>query len=147
MHLRIFLPITLLALLLTGCASTHHNQTVSADEITVLSAVYDYDAEKIEQGMLTDEESRLLDSYRALQDYLAEQYPGISYEVKLVTPQNPNSPTGSPYDTFYVVMGKDNEPSRFQLAESEGAYTVFTDDYSNESFSCPTEHLPQTLSN
>lgn len=106
MYLRMLFLVPMLSLLLFGCSSGSQIRDLSHDEIVVLSTLYDYDAKRIEQGFLTKEETRLLGSYRALQDYLAEQYPNISYKVQLITPKNSNSPVGSPYDTFYIVMGE-----------------------------------------
>lgn len=78
--------IAVLCMLLCGCSSNEHdyNDTVTEinpTEIEFLTQYFDWNKSDIEKGLLSASELFLLRQYRAVIDYLTEEYPEDKFTV------------------------------------------------------------------
>lgn len=103
---------TLIALLLLVClfssvapkqkssalAPRSSSPAINEEEAEVLLTFYDS-----LPAQLTPRQQELVESYRALKEYLAAERPGVRFCVELLEPGSRLSPTGKSYDTFHIL--------------------------------------------
>lgn len=116
----------LAACLLTGCVQRADivRETLTEDEQSVLTAMYQYDEAKIERGQLSDAEKELLDLYRFFKQYMEQEHPAIEWHLVWISTRSGVSPTGEPYDTV-IFWTESPEQSETVKIDRDGPEVIW----------------------
>lgn len=119
------LTAALTILLLTGCMpQTGHTAALSAEEQAVLTALYDYDEERIVRGQLTESEKASLEVYRIFSEYMNRKHSGTEWHLVWIGIRSSVSPTGEPYDTV-IFWTESPEQSETVKIDREGSRVIW----------------------
>lgn len=107
-----------------GACASSSAPSLSEDERAALLTFYDSLPDQ-----LTTRQRELLEAYRALRQYLGEQYPGSDWKVVLLEPAGPLNGGGNSYETFHLTL--DGAEAKFQVQkDNSGAWQVINDSLS-----------------